>query len=230
MARPVSQERLTDVARAATRVFIEKGYRRTLMADVAREMGLSAGALYTYVESKEALFHIALARALRIDMGALALPVPTPLPGETLGLVDKWLAERASFPVLSAALSRRKVADARAELAAVVEERYDTVDRGRVAIALVERSALDLPELHERYYRQGRREQVDHLSRYLERRIKRGLFRAVPDVPTAARFIVETVAWFAWHRRGDQDSAMITDEHARATTIDMIVASLIEKG
>jgi hypothetical protein len=49
----------------------------------------------------------------------------------------------------------------------------------------------------------------------------------VPDVPTAARFVAETVAWFAWHRLGDPDSAMLTDEHCRATVRHLLLAALL---
>lgn len=53
------------------------------------------------------------------------------------------------------------------------------------------------------------------------------MLRPVPDVATAARFIVETIAWFAWHRKGDPDSAMIGDDQARATVRYLIVAAFV---
>ena len=52
--------RLADIAEAARKVFTEKGYRRTLMTDVGKELGLSHALLYKFVESKEALFQLAL--------------------------------------------------------------------------------------------------------------------------------------------------------------------------
>jgi hypothetical protein len=67
------------------------------------------------------------------------------------------------------------------------------------------------------------------LARYIDRRIAGGYFRPVPDAPTAARFLLESVAWFAWHRRGDPDSAMITDDAARTTVIDLLTASLLKE-
>ena len=39
MARTVPDDRLARLVECATQVFIEQGYRRTQMADVAREMG-----------------------------------------------------------------------------------------------------------------------------------------------------------------------------------------------
>lgn len=53
------------------------------------------------------------------------------------------------------------------------------------------------------------------------------MLRPVPDVATAARFIVETIAWFAWHRKGDPDSAMIGDDQARETVRYLVVAAFV---
>jgi TetR/AcrR family transcriptional repressor of nem operon len=44
------------IVSAAVRVFSEKGYHGSTVADVVRASGLSVGAIYTYFPSKEALF------------------------------------------------------------------------------------------------------------------------------------------------------------------------------
>jgi hypothetical protein len=56
-------------------------------------------------------------------------------------------------------------------------------------------------------------------------RIEAGVLRAVPDVPVAARFVVETVAWFAMHRHDDPDSAMLSDDDCRRGVRDLVAAS-----
>src|SRR5215469_3190160 len=67
---------LTEVADAAVRVFTDKGFRRAGISDVSAELGLSHGALYTYVDSKQALLYLALLRTVRPDaVGSLTLPV-----------------------------------------------------------------------------------------------------------------------------------------------------------
>jgi AcrR family transcriptional regulator len=50
------QEVRDRIIAAAVRVFSEKGYHSSTIADVCRESGLSVGAIYTYFASKEALF------------------------------------------------------------------------------------------------------------------------------------------------------------------------------
>lgn len=50
------QEVRDRIVAAAVRVFSDKGFHSSTIADVCRESGLSVGAIYTYFPSKEALF------------------------------------------------------------------------------------------------------------------------------------------------------------------------------
>ena len=141
---------------AATRVFIESGgFRRTQIGDVAKAMGVAKGTLYLYVESKEALFDLALRHADR-ELPEPPLPVPTPAPGATVSYVRERMAERARFDALSEAERRGGPKDMAAELSAVVDEVYAALADNRTAIKLIGTSAHDLPELGELWYRRAR--------------------------------------------------------------------------
>jgi len=56
------QERRTRILDAAEACFARKGFHRTTMSDIHREAGMSAGALYLYFDSKEALIEGLVAR------------------------------------------------------------------------------------------------------------------------------------------------------------------------
>ena len=92
---------------------------------------------------------------------------------------------------------------------------------------VVESSAIDLPELASLYFGQARAGQVEQLAEYLTLRIRSGQLRNVPDIGLATRFIVETVAWFAWHRRDDRTGASIGDDEARTSTLYLLAAALV---
>ncbi|MEU4672605.1 helix-turn-helix domain-containing protein [Amycolatopsis sp. NPDC023774] len=223
-ARPVG-----EIAEAAARVFVAKGYQAAGVSDVSAALGLSHGAVYTYAKSKEALLYLALLRLIRPDaLDSLATPVPTPAPEEIVALIDGWATDDSGLPALAASARRRQrpVAD---ELGAIVDELYGFIERNRHLLALVERCAADLPELAQYYFVQRRRGMLDTLAGYLTRRIRSGALNAVPDVPAAARFIVETVAWFAWHRLGDPDSARLDDDACRATVRHLVLAALVPR-
>ncbi len=215
------------MAAAACAVFIEKGYRRAHVADVAGRLGLSQGAVYGYVDSKEALFALALTHAIGSPpLDRLDLPVRTPDPGALLRPLAAW-EPRDSFPLLTAALRRRSPGDVRAEFGGVVDELYGVLERNRLFLSLVERSAQDLPDLADLYYERLRGGQVSDIEAYVQRRVRQGHFRDVPDVGIATRFVVETVAWFAWHRMDDREAHALDPQTARTTVRQLLVDALV---
>lgn len=225
---------LGEVADAAVHVFATKGYRPAGISDVAKALGLSHGAVYTYADSKQALLYLALLRVLDPDAaGALTPPVAAPSPERVTELLRDWAATRSGFEPVAELLARppaESAAAVEAELAQVVDGVYGFVDGNRTVLQLFARCSADLPELAQWYYVDTRRGLLDLIGRYLSVRIEAGLLRPVPDVPVAARFIIETVAWFAMHRHGDPDSAMLSDEDCRRTVRDLVTASFLPRG
>jgi hypothetical protein len=59
----------------------------------------------------------------------------------------------------------------------------------------------------------------------LRRRIERGYFQSVIDPATAARFLLEAVAFFARHRYGDPDLQPGDDDVVRETVVQLLVRS-----
>jgi len=231
VARSRPEGRFSQLRDAALAVFTAKGLRRARMADVARAMGVSTGSLYNYVASKEALFHwlVSLDPAETKLPAPAELPIPTPPPGATEALLRAKLAEAAHLPALDRALARRSVRDARAELLGIVTELYDRIEQTRGPGAAIERSAIDQPELFALYFEGTRRALFAALERYLARRSKSGQLRAVGDPTVAARFIVESLAWFGRHRFSDPDPALLPDSAAvRDEVLRRIVASFVE--
>lgn len=220
---------LSDLLKAATKVFIAKGYRQTQMSDIASEMRVSQGTLYNYVESKEALFLLVCQRGF--SESPIEPPEEPPIAPPSFAAMLQRVRERVSsttrLDALGAALRARNVVDARAELEAVLREFYSVIERHRHGFDLVERSALDVPEMAQMLFVEGRRKGVAAFTRYLTSRIESGHFKPVPDPATAARFIIETVSWFARHRHNTPDSQMISDNDALETTIHFLISALI---
>ncbi len=228
MPRATPPQRLTEVAQAATQVFGRLGYRRTHMADVATQAGLSSGAVYTYVESKEALFHLVFAHAFgQFAGGVPSLPLATPAFAETLELIGQGLRKSAATPRLRAALDQADPGDVQAELTAIIEERYAMIEQMWPVLAVIERCAVDLPELEALYFQRGRRGHVAQLAKYLEQRAASGHLRTMLDATVAARIVTEAIVWFAWHRREDRDATLYDDERARRTVIQFVCQALI---
>src|SRR5215831_4700036 len=183
MTRRMPTQRFQDLVDAATAVFIAQGYRRTQMADVAAAMGLAKGTVYLTVESKEALFDVALryADAPRPIAAPATLPIRAPAPESTLQYVRERLAREPASPTLRDALARRRAPATGEELARIVRELHDAMARNRTGIKLVDRCAAEYPELAKLWFSAGRGALLADLTRYLERGVRHGEFRTVRD-------------------------------------------------
>jgi len=224
-------DRVQQIVAASLRVFGEKGFRRTQMADVARAMGVSPGTLYNYVTGKEALFYLMIDRACRDEPATDTpkFPLPAPSPGAIIQRLRERLRADVRLPTLETALARGG-GDVRLELARIVGELYTLIDRRWPAIVALERSAPDLPELARVFYVEMRRGLFGRLQQYLETRIAQRRLRPVPHVQGASRLILEAVADFAMHRHLDPDPVRIDDGAAREAVVDFVVHALLPPG
>lgn len=231
MPRAIPENRFHALIQAATAVFLEQGYRRTQIADVAARMRLAKGSIYTYVESKEALFDCVLRYADEAEQIELpeTLPVPTPSPESTLAMVEERIAEEGALPALAAALSRARVVNAAAELETILGELYDALARHRTAIKLLDRCAADYPELAKLWYRDGREAALSLLTRYVEDRTRRGRFRRFDDASVAVRIILETLVFWAVHRHWDPSPQPIDEASAKRTALAFLTRALVKE-
>ncbi len=237
MARTRPADRIPKLITAAVRVFATKGFRRAQMADIAHEMGVSAGLLYNYVESKEALFYLVVDRSVYLprertfgqapSAQALSFPVRTPPAGAIVRRIGERFRVEAATPALSEALKRPRAIVASVELESVAREVYSSLYKMAHLTAILDQSVHDLPELADMYYGRMRGGLVARLARYIESRVEAGQFRRVPNPVAAARLIIEIATWFARNRRGDPYSRDIDDLTAEETTVDFIVNSLL---
>jgi AcrR family transcriptional regulator len=229
MPRAIPRDRFEDLVEAATSVFLEQGYRRTQMADVAARMGVAKGTVYLYVESKEALFDAVVRHADRRERLELPeeLPIPTPPAGATREEVRKRVAE-TGLPVLTEALARQRVADVRAELEAIVRELYELLARHRVGIKLLDRCAHDHPELAAVWYGAGRETVQELLRRYLVDRIRRRRLAPVEDPAVTARIVLETCVFWAVHRHWDPSPQPVDEGAAEDAVVQFVLRALLE--
>lgn len=233
MARAIPTERFAQLVDVATKTFVARGYRLTQMADVADALGVAKGTLYGYVESKEALFDAAVrfADGQEPVPEPTALPLPTPAPGSTVQYIRARLVGAASELEIVAALARAPRSKERPdELERIVRDLYRRMVRNRRAIKLVDRCAVDHPDLAAVWFDEGRWGQVALIERYLERGIAAGHVRAVASVPLAARMLLETIALWAIHMPWDPAPRPFAEPDVERAVVDMLVHAYTKRG
>lgn len=214
MRRIPKAMRLEQIADAALASFSENGFRLTQVADIARRAEVSPGTIYLFADSKEQLFWLAFCRAMGQPLEGVACATPP-----TSEIRSRFAPDGAS-PSLARFL--RGKADSLPRFETVLSEYWSTIADARIAIQLVEKCARDWPEPAEAFYEELRPAALSDLREYLERGAKAGVCRPVPDVALAARFIVESISWFAMHRHGDMDGRHIDAATARSAALDAL--------
>jgi AcrR family transcriptional regulator len=227
MARPRSPDFVPRLLQAAARVFARNGLKRARMADIAREMGVAHGSLYNYVESKEALFLLLVERwgHLDSDLAHRVLPLRTPAMESIVNRLRRRIHDTFPLVALDAALSRRRPANPGGELEGVVRELFVRTEESREGATILERSAVDVPELYNLFFEQVRRGLFDRMTRYVTMRMQDGDFQQ-GDPAVTARFIIETVTFFARHRHLDPDPQRLDDDTVRDSIVDLVTRSL----
>ena len=227
MARKIPENRFDELVRAATGVFIARGYRLTQMSDVAEALGVAKGTLYGYVESKDALLRICLIYA--DDAGPISLPevlpIPSLPPGQLGQLVKEALAEENAQPRLRHALGQERAEDPVEEMRGIFEELYDLFFANRHRIELLDR-CMDHPELESLWQSQGREQSRAAVAHYLEQRMAVGQVRPLANIRLAARTVIEAAATWAVHIHWDRAPESFDPGEMRANTIDFLVRGL----
>lgn len=229
MPRNRPETRTDDLLQAGTKVFLECGYRRAQISDIAKAMGVASGTVYLYVESKEALFDAVIRAGVSPQTAEQwEFPLKTPPRAATLSFIERALAKESRITSLEAALqARRAPKETAVELETILREIYAKTSRHWLALKLVERSALDWPELAALWFGKHRLRVLQQLTRYFERRTGSGALREPPGVPAAARLVLEMIAAFAMHCRTDSAVILMDQAVAEATVIDAIVHAYV---
>jgi AcrR family transcriptional regulator len=232
MARPIPPERLSRLLETATKTFVARGYRLTQMANIAEALDVAKGTLYGYVESKEALFDAAVRYADEPPetLDRLSLPLPTPARGKTVAYIREQLAKQAGELELVRFLNSGESAEnSKGEFERILRDLYRRMAKHRRALKLVDRCAVDHPELASVWFKEGRWAQVALLTEYLQSGLARGHIRPVPNLPIAARMILETIALWAIHMPWDPSPQTSSEADAESAVIDMLQHAYVQE-
>jgi AcrR family transcriptional regulator len=226
MARAKPAGKLAEIADAALTAFGRNGFRLTQMADIAKLCGMSAGALYGYVDNKEALLYAAVLKGLGSLDPAMPLPVHAASTDELVAVLKREIGGRSLWPHLKTALTREKPDNFADEAREIAGELYDLIAQERRLIRLFSICSRDVPEIAEFHTYEVRGRYLADFSAFLAKRHAGGHVKAELATPVAARAGIEMVAWMAAHRHNEAIQMQVTEAEARATVQAFFAAAL----
>jgi AcrR family transcriptional regulator len=196
MPRAVPPDRLAKLIDAAAATFVELGYQRTQMDDIAARLGVAKGTIYRSVESKEALFAAVLDWGDRSD----SLPGST-IATSSLDQLGERIGQRLSTAVgglaLTSAIAMPPPANRRdlgRQIEQITTDLHHSMTRHRTALMVLDRCAAEIPELTSTWYLTGRYAIVDLWTDYLA---SRGPQLSPGHRAVLARSIVELITTWA---------------------------------
>ncbi|MBF2054993.1 MAG: TetR/AcrR family transcriptional regulator [Candidatus Sericytochromatia bacterium] len=108
MPKPADvEQREARILDAAATLFVHYGFDKTSVADIAREAGISKGAIYLHFESKEALFEALLLREMQSYAAEWLARVEADPAGGTLGGMYRNVLHALNASPLMAALFKQ---------------------------------------------------------------------------------------------------------------------------
>ena len=198
MPRQTPPDRLHKLIDAAAAAFVEAGFQRTQMDDVAARLGVSKGTVYRSVDSKESLFAAVLLYAdtpERLpDRGSLD---PIEL-ADLSAIVRDQLGAAITGLDLATAASGTDADEGAApgdEVERLALELFTAMATHRVRLMVLDRCAAEIPELAGDWYDSGRYTLEDLWVSHLDRQAD--TLGTSIDHRMLARTIVELITLWA---------------------------------
>lgn len=218
MPRTTPPDRLAKLLDAAAAAFVEHGFQRTQMDDIAERLGVSKGTIYRAVDSKETLFAAVIAWGDTPDEVPGDGLTPTNDVTSVATVVAAELADAVAGLELTTIVADRKrlrVADGFGNEIERITTGLDRVMRSRrTAIMVLDRCASEMPELSAVWFGDGRYALVDLWHDYLTLRSNHLTIDVDPAI--IARTIVELITTWAVKMPWDPAPRPYPDDTAAA--------------
>ncbi len=218
MPRTTPPDRLVKLLDAAAAAFVEHGFQRTQMDDIADRLGVSKGTIYRAVDSKETLFAAVIAWGDSSDEVPGDGLTPTHDVTSVATTVAAELADAVAGLELTTIVADRKRLRAASgfgdEIERVTTGLFRVMRGRRTAIMVLDRCASEMPGLATVWFGDGRYALLDLLHDYLTLRSTHLTIDVDPAI--LARTIVELITTWAVKMPWDPAPRPYPDDTAAA--------------
>ena len=226
MARSIPKDRFHDLIEAATAVFLEQGYRRTQMADVAARMGVAKGTRLPLRREQGGPLRLRApprGRTERIDLPD-ALPVRTPPPGATLAERPRSGSRRTATCPRSSRRSRGagcSTSGRRSRRSCASCIRCCSASASRSSSSIAARPTT--PSSQRSGTELGARAPAGCCAATSRTASAAGCWSRCEDSAISARMVLETAVFWAVHRHWDPSPQVVDESVVEATVVAFVV-------
>mgnify|MGYP003623649829 CR=1 FL=1 len=191
------ESRLKLIYDAASALFINKGYSRTQIKDIAKEIGLSTGMLYVYFTGKQEILNFLL--KCTIDPDFIHQDFELPITNKLFDGLEKEIYAR--FEENSKSFARH-LEQKDKSFERLISDAFDIISRYGTGCLLIEKNPQETGMLFE-YYSNYRRKFFEQMLGYLKLYMHEGIIREVKHPHYVCQLIIENLAWWGMHVMND---------------------------
>lgn len=192
------ENRMKLIYDAASHLFINKGYSRTQMKDIAKEIGLSTGMLYVYFTGKRDILNFILKGT--IDQTFITQEFELPVRSEIFDSLDNEIMD--AFDENTKAFSSHLDNISKYPLEQMLSDAFDVISKYGIGCLLIEKNSDDLGNLTA-YYKEYRQNFYSQVLSYITQYMQNETFRQVKHPQYITRLIIETLSWWGMHITND---------------------------
>ncbi|SNT04473.1 transcriptional regulator, TetR family [Anaerovirgula multivorans] len=192
------ENRMNLIFDAASQLFINKGYARTQMKDIAKEIGLSTGMLYVYFTGKRDILSFLLKGT--IEPAFVTQEFELPIRSELFDSLDSEIME--AFEQNTKTFSAHLDDITNYPLEQMLSDAFDVISKYGIGYLLIEKNPDDLGKLTA-YYKEYRQKFYNQVLSYITQYMQNGTFRQVELPQYVTRLIIETLSWWGMHITND---------------------------
>lgn len=215
-------DRIKEIADAATMLFIQQGYTKTQISHIAKAVGVSVGTIYLSFAGKKEILHYILKCTIDPEYGEQEFERPikdTQFEGIEVEIVDMLQKINRDF----ASHLENEAKDYTLE--EMISDAFDILYRYSAGCLFIEKNSFDFPDLAQ-HYRECRSDFLAAMKQYFEIFVKKGIVREPENLDLSITLIIEILSWWAMDRRFTSfELCDVSEELAKRVCMDNIITA-----
>lgn len=186
-------QRIQDIAHAATRLFLQQGYAKTQISHIAKAVGVSVGTIYLDFAGKKEIMHFIL--KCTTDPSFIEREFERPITDDLfVGLEDEIMTLFETSEKDFAAHLQDCNADY--DFETLIQDAFDIFARYAVGCLFIEKNQFDFQNLAQ-HYMIYRKNFLNTMMRYISTFIEQGTVRPLEHLELSTTLIIEILSWWA---------------------------------